>query len=632
MRSWSLAAQMLALQLVVVVATVTGGAVLALVQAHDLLTDEAAGTARAVAAGVAASPDVVAGLSAPARLQPHAEAVRQATGVDFITIMDPTGRRYTHPNPAQIGKRFLGHIEPALRGETFTETYTGTLGPSMRAVAPVFSGGRVVALVSAGITIDRISARLRDQLAWAALIGLLGLGLGTCGTWLVGARLRRQTHGLGPVELARIHDHHDAILHTVREGLLLAGPDDRLILCNDAARTLLDLPPNPEGHPLPAVGLPTPEDPHRSTLHLPTADLPRLAPDLPTEDLPQPAPDLPTQEPPQPAPDLPQENPPRLAPDLTKEDPPRRAPALLGSPPPPRLPQPDPADVAAPGEQAYPKLPAPPHTEPPPHIGPPPRTEARPATEAPTAAEPPSPGGRTDEIHLVGDRVLAVSRAPSRHGTVVTLRDHTELQALAGQLDAERGFANSLRASAHEAANRLHTVITLVELGRTKQAVAFATAELRAAQDLTDRVVGAVREPVLAALLLGKSAEAAERGIELAILPESALPDAVPYERDLVTVVGNLLDNAIDAAAARVEVLVSATDTDLLLRVGDDGPGLTSPAAFTRGWTTKGDGRGLGLALVGAAVRRLRGSITVDGSTFTVLLPRDERAGVSGRP
>ncbi|MFG1695415.1 ATP-binding protein [Nonomuraea sp. NPDC049309] len=499
MRRWSLAGQMLVLQLLVVTVTAAGGATLALVQAHRLLTEEAGGTARAVAVSVAASPDVAAALGEPdpsARLQPYAERVRAATGVDFITIMRPDGTRYTHPNPAEIGRRFLGHIEPALRGRTFTETYTGTLGPSKRAVTPVVTGGRVRALVSAGITIDRIDARLREQLAWGGLIVALALGLGAAGTWLVTARLRRQTHGLGPVELGRIHEHHDAVLHAVREGLLLVGRDGTLTLCNDAARQLLGLPADAEGKNVAELGL---------------------------------------------------------------------------------------AELAAADEE---------------------------------------------RIHLAGDRVLAVNSAASRLGTVVTVRDHTELQALSGQLDAERGFAESLRSAAHEAANRLHTVITLVELGRTEQAIALGTAELRAAQELTDRVVGAVREPVLAALLLGKSAEAAERGSELVISEDSELDDLGLDPRDLVTIVGNLIDNAIDAAN-RVDVHISGDERGVLIRVADDGPGLTDKAAFEKGWTTKGDGRGLGLALVGQAVRRLGGTIEVDGSVFTVRLPAPRREPVS---
>ncbi|MFF5210910.1 ATP-binding protein [Streptosporangium sp. NPDC000396] len=520
MRRRSLAQQMLALQIIVVGITVAGAALLAFFQSRELLTQEATRVARAVTVSVADSPSVLAAVGDSATLQPYAERVRRETGVDFVTIMSVEGIRYTHPNPAQIGGRFLGTIAPALEGRTFTETYTGTLGPSVRAVAPVRdSGGRVRALVSAGITIDKIGAQLRGQVAGVALIGLLGLSIGGAGTYLVGARLRRQTHGMGPAELSRMYEYHDAILHAVREGLLLVDSAGRLTLCNDGARELLGLYGEADGR-------------HVTELNLP--------------------------------------------PSLT--------------------------ELLAAGEE------------------------------------------RTDEIHLTGERTLVVNSAPVRSGSrslgiVVTLRDHTELQSLTGQLNAERGFADSLRAAAHESANRLHTVITLVELGRTEQAVAFATAELRAAQQLTDRVVGAVREPVLAALLLGKTAEAGERGVELAISPDTELGATGLDERDLVTILGNLIDNAMDAAVsgvppARVDVRLSADEATFLIRVADSGPGLdtaTAEEAFRRGWTTKGDGRGLGLAMVGQAVRRLGGTIDVGngpGAVFTVRLPLCE-GGVS---
>jgi sensor histidine kinase regulating citrate/malate metabolism len=105
---------------------------------------------------------------------------------------------------------------------------------------------------------------------------------------------------------------------------------------------------------------------------------------------------------------------------------------------------------------------------------------------------------------------------------VVTLRDHTELRSVTGELDVVRGLTDSLRSQNHEAANRLHTVVSLIEMGRPEDAVAFATEELQLAQLLTDRVVSAVGDPVVAALLLGKTAEASERGIELTI--EGDLP------------------------------------------------------------------------------------------------------------
>jgi two-component system, CitB family, sensor kinase len=250
-----------------------------------------------------------------------------------------------------------------------------------------------------------------------------------------------------------------------------------------------------------------------------------------------------------------------------------------------------------------------------------------------------------DELHLTERRIVVVNSRPvhggERRGTVVTLRDHTELQSLAGELDTERGFTEALRSQAHEAANRLHTVVSLIALGRQQEAAEFATAELELAQALTDRVVAACAEPVLAALLLGKAAEASERGVDFRVTDDSRVDDGVlPARldrRDLVTILGNLIDNALDAAveaAARhrpaVTVTARVADGELLLRVTDSGPGI-DPAAlsemFRRGWSTKsaaGGGRGLGLALVEQAARRCGGTVRVDhevGAVFTVTLP-----------
>ncbi len=517
-RGWSLARQLLVLQVIIVGFVVGAGALLAYLDVVDRTEDSAREEVVSVALTIADTPAVVDAVLArepSAVLQPFAERVRHDTGVDFITIMDTGGRRFTHPDPARIGERFLGHIDEALAGRVLTETYTGTLGPSVRAVVPVRDGDRVVALVSVGITLDAIAGQVRDRLVPLLLVALAALAVGMVATYLVSRRLRRQTHGLGPAELGRRLEYHEAILHTVREGLLLVDQAGRVALCNDGARELLGLTGEVEGRAL-------------ADLDLPPAMVASMAPDRTTR----------------------------------------------------------------------------------------------------------------DELHLTDRRVLVVNCAPVRahdraHGAVVTLRDHTDLQALTGELDSVRGFAESLRSQAHEAANRLHTVVSLVELGRYEEAVEFATAELALAQQLTDRVVAAVSEPVLAALLLGKAAEANERGAELVITPDTEVDDAVLggalAPRDVVTILGNLIDNGLDAAlegghAPKVFVTARAEHGDLLLRVEDTGPGLAAgEVAFDRGWSTKADGRGLGLALVRQAVHRGGGTIELDrgehGAVFTVRLP-----------
>ncbi|MFJ3217194.1 ATP-binding protein [Kitasatospora sp. NPDC086801] len=541
----SLAGQLFVVQVVIVAAVVAGGAVLAYLFTADRAEDAARRQVTAVAHAVADSPSVRAAVTAPdptAVLQPYVEQVRVDTGVSFITVMDTEGVRWTHPLPEQIGKRFLGHIDWALAGETRSETYTGTLGPSVRVVTPVLDDRRqVIALVSAGLTVESISEQLSGPLLALVGVAVAALAVGGVGTYLANSRLRRHTHGMGPAELSHLYEYHQATLHSVREGLVLLDRAHRVVLCNDAARELLGLAGDLEGRPIVELGLPQ-----------------------------------------------------------------ALVAAVLGDEP------------------------------------------------------------VRDEVHLTAERVVVLNTSTigTGLGRVVTLRDHTELQSLSGELDSVRGFTEALGAQAHEAANRLHAVVSLVELGRHEQAVEFATAELALAQQLTDRVVAAVGEPVLAALLLGKAAQAAERGVELTLTDDSRIDDGVLppglSARDLITVLGNLIDNAVDAAIAGVaqnavppEVTVTARidaggggsegggseggGECLLLRVADTGAGI-DPAAvedvFRRGWSTKqdGHGHGLGLALVAQAARRNGGSVEVGRDRGAVLTVRLPLAGLPARP
>lgn len=585
-RPRSLAGQLFAMQVVLVAVVVAGCAVFAYVTDRMQAEESARHRSYAAASAIARSPSVREAIRTPRpseELQPYAERVRRDTGVTFITIMNTEGIRWTHPNPERIGGRFVGHIRQAVEGRSFHETYTGTLGPSVRVVTPVRDGGRVVGLVSAGIAVETITEDLRRQVT--LLLGVAGgaLALGGIGTYVINARLRRHTHGMNAAELSRMHDYHQATLHAVREGLLMLDGQKRVALVNDGARELLGLRhAGPDTGTGPDAG--TGDGDTGSGGADPTA--------------------------------------------AGRDD--GGGPAVLGR---------SVADLGLP----------------------------RALTGALLASEP-----RVDEVHLTDDRVIVVNTSPvdggEQRGTVVTLRDHTELQSLAGELDSVRGFAEALRSQAHESANRLHTVISLIELGRTDEALGFATEELQLAQALTDEVVAAVAEPVLAALLLGKAAEANERGVELSLSPDShiddgLLPSGLPH-RDVVTVLGNLIDNAVDAAAgsaegpgtSRVGVSVRSErgadgGTALLLKVTDTGPGIApddAESVFERGWSTKAahardrdrtprpqgaDGRGrvrgIGLALVRQAVHRHGGTVDVGaaaqgGAEFAVRLPLQE--------
>ncbi|WP_326690535.1 SpoIIE family protein phosphatase [Streptomyces sp. NBC_01795] len=256
---WRLAGQMLLFQVGVIVLVVGIGAAVSISSSIRAANTDSRDKVLAISRTLARSPGVVAAArsSDPSRtLQPVATSVQKDTRTSFVVFMSPAGIRFTHPDPARIGGRFLGDIDAARRGKSLTETYEGTLGESVRAVVPIKDDGRVVGLVSVGILLRQVSAQTSNQIPILVGLAVLALAIGTVGSVLLARRVRRQTLGLDPAEIARQYQHNDAVLHAVREGVLIVDGERRLTLANDEARRLLDLPAEAEGTNVDQLGLP----------------------------------------------------------------------------------------------------------------------------------------------------------------------------------------------------------------------------------------------------------------------------------------------------------------------------------------------------------------------------------------
>ncbi|MBV9381184.1 MAG: sensor histidine kinase [Streptosporangiaceae bacterium] len=456
-------------------------------------------------------------------LQKLAQAARRETGALFIVITNAQGIRYTHPNPALIGKPIYDDPEPPASepfrtGRPWTGIQLGTLGLNAGGKVPLWYDGRLSGEVSVGFPVNQVSRQVASALPSLAVYLLVVLAVGVLAALGLSRRLKRQTFGLELGEIAALLQEREAMLHGIREGLLGYDRNERVLLANDSARRLLNLPPGSLGRPLRGM--------------LPEG---------------------------------------RLRDVVTGE--------VTGS----------------------------------------------------------------DLLVLHGDRILVANRMPIRRdrrqhvGWVVTFQDRTESESLKRELDEALGLTETLRAQSHEFANRLHTLVGLVELGRYEEAVQFVTDVSAARGELTDQLLTTIGDPKLAALILAKVSLAAERDVVLRLMPDSHVEQGITHVSEVLTVVGNLIDNAIDAAAQapaprHVELTLVAAGSGLLIRVRDTGPGVPHDmreAIFMDGVTTKssvtGARRGLGLALVRQVVQGRGGMISVGhdgGAVFTAVLPR----------
>ncbi|MDN3027336.1 ATP-binding protein [Streptomyces sp. S.PB5] len=524
----TLAGELLVLQLAIVVVVLVAVAAVSLAQSEATFDRVEGRRVTALAEEMAGNPLLRAQLVLPApgeTLAPLLQTTRTRSNVTSVTVADADGEIVAATNPTLVGTRLPvdGPSVAQARGWSGELPVAGVR--ELVAQAPVLAEhddhvGEHVGTVMIG----RASPSAWQRLSGASsyLLAYLGIAsvLGVAGSWLLARRIKRQTLGLEPREIAGLAEHREAMLFGLAEGVIALDPRLRLTLVNDVGRQLLDLPE-------PCVGMSL-------------ADL-----------------------------------------------------GITG-----RL-----YDVLA-------------------------GTGADHGTE------------RRDEVVVRRGRVLVMNRMDvtkdgRRLGSVTTLRDRTELAQLERELGSFRSSTELLRAQAHEFSNQLHTISGLIQIGEHDEVVRYVRALRRHRESLDLTLTSRVRDRAVAALLMAKSALAAERRVQLRISERTALDRLEPTDSaDVATVLGNLVDNALDAAAAsehdsdawvEVELRQDASSVEIVVR--DSGPGVAPELAqevFLRGFTTKaaqGGDRGIGLALTRLVCTRRGGEVSVTntetGAVFT---------------
>ena len=245
--------------------------------------------------------------------------------------------------------------------------------------------------------------------------------------------------------------------------------------------------------------------------------------------------------------------------------------------------------------------------------------------------------GAMETTVLVGERVLLAQANRAvvdgrRVGSVLILRDRTELHQLLQDLDGARDVTQALRVQAHEFSNKMHVISGLLELGRTEQAVDFISRSGHGGSVVSGDLCPGITDPDAASLLMAKSTIGEEKNIQVIVDGTSTLnPDGTT---DQVTILGNLIDNAMEAIVSNgtIHISTTANEAGCMITVSDDGPGVPEAARrqiFESGVTTKADGlsaaRGFGLSLVQRVTERRKGKISVTdsplgGAEFTVRL------------
>ncbi|WP_026676985.1 DcuS/MalK family sensor histidine kinase [Fictibacillus gelatini] len=456
-------------------------------------------------------------------IQQYAEEVRRLTHVRYIVVMDKDHIRKSHPDKSKIGKHFVGNDEErAFRGKEYTSTARGSLGKSMRAFEPIYNAkGKEIGVVAVGIMLTHV----KESIAKSTKMFDIGIGtgilVGIFGALLLARKIKKVLFGLEPYEIAKFLQERNAMLESVKEGILAVNKEGKIILANAAAIRMFKL-----------AGF--------------------------------------------------NENP--LHKNVEEYLPETRFGALLES-----------------GSSEF------------------------------------------DKEYELNGISLVVNRMPIKVegqvvGGIATFRDKTELKKLAEQLTGVKAYVEALRVNTHEFMNKLHVMLGMVHIGEYEKLSAYIHSITNHYQMEIGAVSRIVKDPVLAGFLLSKISYAREQAITLLISGKNVLPEIKNENiiNELITILGNLIDNAIEAAEGQpnkeVNVDIAFDGDTLSFSVKDYGEGIHETIKeniFKKGFSTKGSDRGFGLYLVQSSVEKLGGTFMFNSreneTIFTVHLPYIDR-------
>lgn len=476
--------------------------------------------ALAVARTLADSAEIQRGLLLPPDrhiIQPLTQAVQQSNHLLFVVVTDMHGIRYSHPNKNAISRHFIGDdLQPALAGKENVSVNRGQLAQALRVFTPVYDAQqRQIGVVAVGISLNEVAqqiARSRWSVLWTALFGMLA---GAIGTYCLVRASRRVLSGLEPYEISMLFEQRQAMLQSVKEGVIAVDDRAQVTLINRAAQQLFTEARHPQD-----------------------------------------------------------EAPGPLIANLRE---------VLQS----GVPQ------------------------------------------------------RDKELHFKGRELLS-NTMPVRSkgviiGAVCTFRDKTEVSQLVQRLDGLVSYVDALRERSHEFMNKLHVILGLLHMKNYQQLENYILKTANGYQTEIGSLLLKIKSPVIAGFLLSKIERAAERGHRLIISEESLLPDSGSETQSaaLITVLGNLIENALDAAdgepGGEISVLLHYQNGWLACEVSDDGPGIPPAqldAIFEKGVSSKGEDRGVGLFLARQQTESLGGKIIVESepgvyTQFLVQMPWD---------